>query len=324
MLKRCLRCLLLLAAVSASAFFLMTLSPLDPLKTNIGQAALGSMSEEQIAQLEAYWGVGSSALRRYLNWLFSVLHGDFGISLLYRQPVLSVIGEKTLNSLWLLGAAWLFSGIFGIMLGMLAGMNRGRILDRMIRVICMVMAGTPSFWLALLFLLLFAVYLPLFPIGFRVPIGAAASEVTILDRLYHAVLPAFTLALCNMPNLAMHTRSKVVEIMESDFILYARARGERGALLFLRHGLKNVLLPVITLQAASFSEIFGGSLLIEQVFSYPGLGQAAVAAGLGSDAPLLLGITVFSTLFVCLGNMAADALYLAVDPRMRKRSRRHL
>lgn len=323
-LKQCLRLILLLFAASAAAFFLMSLSPLDPLKTNVGQVALGALSEEQIARLNAYWGVGIPAPKRYIGWLLSVLQGDFGVSLLYRQPVLSVIGEKALHSLWLMGSAWLFSGLLGVTLGILAGMNRGSWLDRFIRGICMVIAGTPSFWLALVFLLVFAVYIPIFPIGFRVPVGVMASKVTVVDQLYHAVLPAVTLGLCSMPNLAMHTRSKMEEIMESDFILYARSRGERGVRLFFRHGMKNVLLPVITLQAASVSEIFGGSILVEQVFSYPGLGQAAVLAGLGSDAPLLLGITVFSTLFVYLGNAAADLLYKRIDPRMRRRREKRL
>lgn len=322
MLLAGLRLFLLLFAVSSAAFFLMTLSPLDPLKTNVGQAALGAMSEEQIARLEAYWGAGHPPLERYVHWLLGVLRGDFGSSLLYRQPVLSVIGEKAVHSLWLMGTAWMFSGLAGTFLGVLAGMNRGSWLDRLISGFCMVLAGTPSFWLALVFLLLFAVCIPIFPIGFRVPVGVAASEVTLTDRLYHAALPAITLGICNVPNLAMQTRRKMLEILEQDFVLYARSRGERGCSLFFRHGLRHILFPVITLQAASVSEIFGGSILVEQVFSYPGLGQAAVAAGLGGDAPLLLGITIFSTLLVALGNGTADLLYLCLDPRLRSQKRR--
>ena len=320
--RRCLRLIALLLTVSAASFFLMSISPLDPLKTNVGQAALGSMSEEQIARLKTYWGVGIPAPKRYVNWLLGVLQGDFGTSLLYRRPVLEVIGEKAVNSLWLMGSAWLFSGIFGAALGILAGVNQGKWQDKLVTGYCMVMAGTPSFWLALVLLLLLAVKLPLFPIGFSVPVGVAASEVTMADRLYHAVLPALTLGLTGVSNIAMHTRSKMIEIMESDFICYARARGESGWQLFYRHGLRSILIPVITLQFASVSEIFGGSVLVEQVFSYPGLGQAAVTAGLGSDAPLLLGITVFSALLVFSGNTAADLLYAAVDPRMRRQRRK--
>ena len=116
----------------------------------------------------------------------------------------------------------------------------------------------------------------------------------------------------------MHTREKVIEILESDYVLYARARGESGWRLIFRHGLRNLLLPVITLQFGSISEIFGGSVLVEQVFSYPGLGQAAVTAGLGSDVPLLLGITVVTAVLAASGNLAASILYGIVDPRIRK------
>jgi len=118
--------------------------------------------------------------------------------------------------------------------------------------------------------------------------------------------------------VALHTREKMVSIMESDFVLFARARGESETSIVLRHGLRNVLIPAMTLQFASISEIIGGSVLVEQVFSYPGLGQAAVTAGLGSDVPLLLGITVVTAVLAASGNLAASILYGIVDPRIRK------
>ena len=316
--RNLIRMLLLLAAVSAASFFLLSLSPVDPLKTNVGQAALGAMSKEQIVKLEEYWGVGVPAGRRFAAWLGGICRGDFGTSLLYRRPVLEVIGEKFVNSAWLMISAWVFSGVLGTALGVLAGTQRGKWQDRVITGYCMLMAGTPAFWLALILLLLFAVYLPVFPIGFSVPIGVAASEVTIADRMSHAFLPALALGLTGVSNIAMHARNKMIEVMESDYVCYARARGEKGWNLVRRHGLRNILLPVITLQFGSISEIFGGSVLVEQVFSYPGLGQAAITAGLGSDVPLLLGITLFSALFVFLGNAAADFLYNVIDPRMRR------
>ena len=199
--------------------------------------------------------------------------------------------------------------------------NGGKWVDRLITGYCIVIAGTPSFWLALVLLLLFTVQLPIFPIGFSVPVGMAADEVSLADRLYHAFLPACTLGLTGISSIAMHTREKVIEILESDYVLYARARGESGWRLIFRHGLRNLLLPVITLQFGSISEIFGGSVLVEQVFSYPGLGRAAVTAGLGSDIPLLLGITLISAVLVFAGNAAADGLYRLVDPRLRKGGR---
>lgn len=309
---------LLLFGVSIVTFLLMCASPLDPLQTNVGQVALGSMSPEQVARLEAYWGVDTPPVQRYLGWLGDFLHGDMGTSLLYRQPVLTVIGQRLANSVLLLIAAWVFSGILGLILGVAAGALRGKWPDRLIRGYCLLISSTPTFWLAILLLLIFSVWLGWFPVGLSVPVGVAADAVTFADRVRHAALPALTLSITGVANIALHTREKMIDVLESDYVLFARARGESEASVILRHGLRNVSLPAITLQFASVSEIIGGSVLVEQVFSYPGLGQAAVTAGLGSDLPLLLGITVITSAIVFAGNLIADLLYGAADPRIRR------
>ena len=316
--KKLLRMVLLLLGVSLAAFLLMSASPLDPLQTNVGQAALGSMSPEQVARLEEYWGVHTPPVQRYLGWLGDFLRGDMGTSLLYRAPVRQVLGERLANYLRLMVFAWIFSGILGLVLGVTAGANRGRLPDRIIRGCCLTISSTPAFWLALLLLVIFAVWLGVLPIGLSIPIGADAASVTLADRLRHAALPALTLSITGMANIALHTREKMADIMTSDYVLFARARGESKGSIIWRHGLRNVALPALTLQFASISEIFGGSVLVEQVFSYPGLGQAAVTAGLGGDLPLLLGITVISAAIVFGGNLIADLLYGIVDPRIRR------
>ena len=316
--KKLLRMLLLLLGVSLAAFLLMAASPLDPLQTNVGQAALGSMSQEQIAQLEDYWGVNTPLPERYLGWLSAALRGDLGTSLLYRQPVLQIVAERLGNSLGLLLSAWVLSGALGLTLGVLAGAFRDRWPDRLIRGWCLLLSSTPAFWLALLLLMVFSVWLGWFPIGLSVPIGAAAEQVSFLERLRHAFLPALTLSVTGVSGIALHTREKMADVMESDYVLFARARGESLGGIVLRHGLRNVALPALTLQFASVSEIIGGSVLVEQVFSYPGLGQAAVNAGLGGDLPLLLGITVITAAVVFGGSLAADLLYGAVDPKIRR------
>lgn len=310
--------LLLAAAVSVVTFALMKASPIDPLQANVGQAALGSMSQEQVEKLRAYWGVNTPPVKQYLSWAKDFVKGDMGISLLYRQPVAAVIGVKLGNSLCLMAIAWVLSGVLGMIMGVIAGMNRGRGIDKGIKGYCLIISSTPTFWLALLFLMIFGVWLKILPIGLSVPIGVEASGVTFADRVRHAILPALTLSITGVSNIALHTREKMIDIMESDYVLFARARGETGWTLFRRHGFRNVLLPAITLQFASISEIFGGSVLVEQVFSYPGLGQAAVSAGLGSDLPLLMAITIVSSLFVFGGNLIANLLYGVVDPRIRR------
>ena len=314
--KKLVRMALLLLGVSLTAFLLMDASPLDPLQTNIGQAALGTMSPEQIARLEEYWGINTPAAERYVGWLGSALRGDFGVSLLYRRPVLAVVGQRLGNSLWLLLFAWVLSGGLGLALGLAAGANRGRWPDRLIRGYCLVISSTPTFWLALLLLMVFSVWLGWLPIGLSVPIGADAASVTLTARLRHALLPGLTLSVTGVANIALHTREKVADVLDSDYVLFARARGEGHILR--RHVLRNVALPALTLQFASIGEIIGGSVLVEQVFSYPGLGQAAVAAGLGGDLPLLLGITVVTAALVFGGSLAADLLYGVIDPRIRR------
>jgi len=312
------RMILLIFFVSAAAFMLVSISPIDPLQANVGQAALGSMSQEQIEKLQVYWGVGEPPVERFLAWAGDFFRGDMGISLLYRQPVSKVIGVKLVNSLWLMTIAWILSGIMGFILGILSGIREGSFLDKLIKGYSLLIASTPAFWLALVFLMIFSVWLKLFPIGLSVPIGVETSGVTMLDRIHHAILPAVTLSITGIANITLHTREKMIEIMESDYVLFARARGESTFSIVKNHGLRNAVLPAVTLQFASISEIFGGSVLVEQVFSYPGLGQAAVTAGLGSDVPLLLGITVISAVFVFGGNLIANILYGIIDPRIRR------
>ena len=310
------RIITLLLAVSVIAFALVSLSPVDPVQQYLLGA--GPVSEEQRAEIEDYWGVNDPPVERYLSWLSALLHGDFGTSLLYRRPVIDIIGERFLNSLALMLFSWLLSGVIGFALGCLMGMTRDRLADRVIKKICYLLTSIPTFWLGLLLLLVFAVWLGWFPVGFSTPIGMLNSEVSVWQRLYHLFLPALTLSLMSFANIALHTRQKLIDVMESEYVLFARARGEGSWSLLRRHGLRNILLPALTLQFASFSELFGGSVLAENVFSYPGLGSAVSEAGLNSDVPLLLGVTLFSALFVCAGNLIANLLYGVVDPQIRE------
>lgn len=317
-----LRCAALLLAVSAVTFFLVGVSPIDPVQANVGQSALLAMSAEKRAALAEYWGVGEPIAERFARWLSAALHGDLGYSLRFNAPVVEVVGERFAASSLLLITAWLLSGALGFVLGLLAGSRRGSWIDRFIKSCCYLLSATPAFWIALLVLMVFAVYLGWFPIGFSTPIGVAAQDVGLADKLHHIVLPALTLALTGVAPIALHTREKCIDVMQGDYMRFAESRGESRRQVLCRHGLRNIALPAVMLHLASLSEIFGGSILIEQVFSYPGLGQAAVTAGLGGDAPLLVGIALASALLVFSGNVLADALAMLMDPRMRKGAHR--
>ena len=314
------RLALLLLVVSALAFVLIGLSPVDPVQANLGQAAWTSLSEAKRAQLSSYWDVNTAIWERYLNWLGAALHGDLGVSLRYNAPVVDVLVWRAGNRLALMAMAWLISGVLGFILGVLAGVKRGSVLDKLVKAYCFILAATPAFWLGLVFLVIFAVVLGWFPIGFSAPIGKAAADVTFLDTLHHMVLPTATLSVVGIANIALHTREKTIDVLESDYIRFARARGMGVWQALYSHGLRNLMLPALTLQFASIAEIFGGSVLVEQIFSYPGLGQAAVTAALGGDAALLCAIAVVSSAFVFIGNLIANLLYAVVDPRLRKRN----
>lgn len=315
---------LLMLAVSAVTFALVAASPIDPVQANTGQTALLSMSAAKRAQLAERWGVGVPVWRRYLSWLGGALHGDLGTSLRFNEPVVAVVGERFLNSFALLLTAWLLSGVIGLTLGVIAGVRRGSLVDRVVKGYCYLLSATPTFWLAVLLLMVFSVQLGWFPIGFSSSIGGVEQVPSLAERAYHLVLPALTLSVTGVANVALHTREKVIDVMGSPYVRFARTRGEGTRSIVLRHGLRNLVLPALTLQFAQISEVFGGSVLVEQVFSYPGLGQAAVTAGLGGDAPLLVGIALASAAIVFCGNLIANVLYGVIDPRMRKEGKTHV
>lgn len=315
-LKKIVKLAGLLIAISIVSFTLISYSPVDPVRSYVGAEA-SKISPEQRKNIEEYWGVNKSKPEQFMLWGKSLLQGNLGNSLIYREPVLDIITNRFSASIALMGIAWVLSGVFGFLLGVFAGMNEDSLLDRFIKSFSFILASTPSFWFGLLLLMVFAAWLGWFPVGLASPAGSIAGEVSFFDKISHLVLPVLTLSIGGVASIALHTRAKLIEVLNSEFIRFARAKGESGTKLLWRHGLRNISLPAISLHFASFGELFGGAVLTEQVFSYPGLGQAVVKAGLGGDIPLLLGITLFSVVFIFIGNFIADLLYVVIDPRMK-------
>ncbi len=311
-----LRMITLLIAVSIVTFLLVISSPIDPVDAYVGSES--GVSQEQRDNVAQYWGLNKGPVERYIIWATNLLHGDMGTSVTYRLPVTQIIAERFITSLALMGTAWVFSGAVGFTLGIVAGACRGSIGDKIIKTFCLILSSTPTFWLGLLVLMVFAIQLKWFPIALATPIGILADDVTLGQRIHHLILPAFTLSISGVASIALHTRQKLINVLKSDYVLFAHARGEKKWTAIRRHGIRNVMLPAITLQFASFSELFGGSVLAEQVFSYPGLGNAATSAGLKGDVPLLMGIALFSAVFVFTGNFLADVIYGVVDPEIRE------
>lgn len=316
-LKKAVRLGSLLAGVSIAAFVLVSLSPIDPVQSYIG-ADMMLVGPEQRQQIAAYWGIDRPPAEQFVRWASALVHGDLGVSMIYRLPVADVIRERFPASFALMASAWLLSGLIGFSAGVIAAMRSGTWADRTIRWMCYTLAATPAFWLGLVLVIVFAVWLGVLPVGLGVPAGVATEDVTLGDRIRHMILPALTLSIAGIAPIALHTRQKLIEVLDSEYVLFARARGEKGLSLLRKQALRNIALPAVTLQFASFSELFGGAVLAEQVFAYPGLGQATVEAGLRGDVPLLLGLVLCSTLFVFTGNTIADIVYRVVDPRIRE------
>lgn len=309
------RFIILMIAVAIFSFILLDLSPINPVSVYLKGAAV---SEGQRAMLNEYFGVGVPLQTKIYHWLVDLAQGNLGTSLIYRAPVLDVIIDKFTASLALMSISWLLSGIIGFLLGVVAGKNRGSWIDKAVKTYCYAIQSAPSFWVGMLILMVFAVYLKLFPIGFGVPIGVRSTDASFIDWASRLVLPTLTLSLVGLAPIAMYTRNELVQVLSSDYVLFAKSRGEKGWDLVKNHGIRNILLPAVTLQFLSFSELFGGAVLVEQVFSYPGIGQTAVAAGLQSDVPLFLGIVLFSAVFVFVGNLLADISYYFIDPRIKE------
>ncbi|MGF7045555.1 peptide/nickel transport system permease protein [Paenibacillus sp. DS2015] len=315
--RKAFRLVTLLIMVSIVSFTLVSVSPIDPVQAYIG-ADMMKVSAEQRQEIATYWGLDRPPVEQFTHWVSALLHGDFGTSMIYREPVTEVISDRFVNSLVLMASSWIVAGVVGFILGVIAAMKKNTWVDRWIKWYCYTLASTPTFWMGLLLLMIFAVWLGWFPVGLGVPAGVLAEQVTLGDRIQHMILPTLTLSIVGVSSIALHTRQKLIDVLASDYVLFARARGESGFTLLRRHGLRNIALPAITLQFASFSELFGGAVLAEQVFSYPGLGQATVEAGLRGDVPLLLGLVLCSALFVFTGNAISDILYRWVDPRIRE------
>lgn len=305
----------LLIAVSIVAFALIISAPVDPMTSYIGSDYVEQDVRDEIAE---YWGLNEPPVKRFITWADNAFHGDLGKSITYNQKVSDIVLTRFKASMVLMGVAWVFSGVFGVIMGILAAVFQESLFDKLVKVFCLILQSSPTFWIGLIILYVFSIKLGWFPIGYSIPIGKLVSEVTFIEKLHHIVLPAMTLSIIGIGKMTLYTREKMIEVLNSEYVLYAKTRGENMTQIVMRHGLRNISLPAITLQFAGFSELFGGIALAESVFSYPGLGNATTLAALNGDAPLLISISIFSAIFVFMGNLIANLLYGIVDPRIRE------
>ncbi|MFW0930107.1 ABC transporter permease [Providencia sp. VP23HZSY-1] len=307
-----LRFICLLTVTAAGIFILLSYSPIDPIKAYIGNDLM-HVPPEQYALIAARWGLEQPLWLQFWRWFSQMLQGDMGYSMLYNTPVVQVISDRLVPSLALLICAWLFSGVVGFALGVIAGRYLNRWPDKLISTLCYLLASLPVFWVGLLLLSLFAVSLQWAPICCAWPIGLDEQTATFTQKLHHLVLPVIALGMLGIGNIALHTRAKVVEVLNSEFIHYAQAQGDKGWSMIGFHVLKHAITPAICLQFASVGELLSGALLAEKVFAYPGLGQATIDAGLRGDIPLLMGIVMLCAALIFFSNTIADVLLKKVN-----------
>ena len=296
-----LRLIVLLVLVAAGTFVLLSFSPVDPIRAYIGNDLL-HVPPEQYARIAARWGLDQPLWERFGHWFIRVLQGDLGYSMLFNAPVASVIKERFATSFALLGGAWLLSGILGTAMGFVAGRYLNRWPDKAICRLSYLLSSLPTFWIGMLLLALFAVRWPVFPVCCAWEPGNSGDMATLAERLRHLVLPVCALSLLGLGQITLHTRESIASVMKSDFVRFARSQGDKGWSLLRHQVLRHAITPALCLQFASLGELLGGALLAEKVFAYPGLGQATIDAGLRGDLPLLMGIVLFSTVLVFIGN----------------------
>ncbi|MDK4501316.1 ABC transporter permease [Fusobacterium necrophorum] len=311
---RFLRMIALLLGLALLIFILAYFSPIDPIQAYLAQDA--NVTPEQVANLREHWGLDKPLYQQFFRWLSSILQGDFGISRLYHAPVLSIVKQAFLNSFMLMMVSWIFSGVLGFILGSLAAFHHGGKIDRFIRWYSYTLVSVPANVMGLVLLIIFGVWFRIFPVGLSSPIGILYENVTFLQRLHHFILPALTLTFLGIAYSTMHTRRLMITVLNSDYVLFAKARGDDSWQIFKKHVFKNSVIPVTIVQFAGFGELFGGSALAENVFAYHGLGSVMTQAGLKGDLPLLLGTALISSLFVFCGNTIADVLSEILDPRI--------
>ncbi|MFE7076631.1 ABC transporter permease [Streptomyces sp. NPDC057620] len=302
-----------LLVVTFGMFAIAAASPFDPVRAYAGTAALGA-DRETLDRLRTNLGADRPFAERWWDWLTSALTGDLGQSSVMRQPVAEAIGERLVWSTLLCAVAFAAAVLAGTVLGVLAARRQGGWLDRTVTSLAYVLSAAPVFWTALLAIWLFALRLDLLPAGGLT--DTASEQVTAAQVASHLVLPAGVLAVSQLPWFTLYVRQGVADALAEDPVRGARARGLSEHTVLLGHALRSGLLPVLTLIGSRLPELITGALLVESVFSWPGIAAATVEAATAVDFPLLAALTALATVAVLAGNLLADLLYGLFDPRV--------
>jgi len=302
-------------AVVVLSFFLIRLAPGDAATVMAGQS--GYADEAFVKSLRAEYGLDQPLPVQFWKYVQALAHGDLGTSYVRRQPVATVIMERLPNTLLLDAFALVVAIMGGVWLGGMAARRPGSARDNAVSVLAMLFYAVPQFWLGMMMVLLFAVWFRVLPPFGIETMGADYTGLArIGDVAQHMILPGVTLALYYMASYARLTRAAMIEVSEQDFVKTARAKGISERQVSRHHILRNALIPLVTYAGLQASLLVGGSVLIENVFSWPGVGTLAYDAVQSRDNPLLLGIFIVTAILVSLFNLVTDIAYSIVDPRV--------
>jgi peptide/nickel transport system permease protein len=301
--------LVTLLMVSILTFFLINLAPGGPAAVmNFESTA------EQREALTKQLGLDKPVVERYVDWLGGVVRGDLGLSLDSQQPVATLLAERFPNTVILSSATLIFTLLIGIPLGVLAAVKRGSLLDRLITSMSTFGMAIPEFWLGILLIIIFAVIYQVLPASGMMTAG---SDFALIDLLQHMVMPMLTLSILMLPNIIRFTRSAMVDVIELDYIRTARAKGLRAYRVFFKHALRNALVPIAAIIGLIIPILLGGSVVVENVFGWPGMGRLAVQAATNRDYTVVMGVTMLVGTIVILTNILTDLVYTILDPRIR-------
>jgi peptide/nickel transport system permease protein len=308
----------LILAVLSINFMLIHAAPGDPAMVIAGE--MGGADAATLEQIRKTYGLDRPLGEQYLTYITRAAQGDLGQSYLYNQPVTDLILQRLPATILLVLSALLTAIAVGTIVGVWASRRPHSVGSGAVTVLSLVGYSMPTFWTGILLVILFGKIIPIMPIaGMRDVRIYGGWWVTSLDILHHLVLPAFTLAIVYMAQYSRLSRASMLEVLSSDYIRTARAKGLAERLVIWKHALRNALMPVVTIAGLQFGNLVSGAVLVETVFSWPGLGTLAFDSILGRDYPTLLGVLFFSSVLVILANQLTDLTYRWIDPRLRSR-----
>lgn len=314
-LKRLFQMIFVLILVSVFSFSIIYFAPGDPLYMYMTPGMTNhKMTEEELDGLRETLGLNGTAAEQYVSWAKKTLEGNWGTSIANRQPVKEQILEKLPQTIGLMGASLLISLIVAVPLGLLAGTHKNRWPDYLISGFTYLGISVPAFWFGLMLIIVFALKLNLLPSSGMRTIGVNSA----LDVIKHGILPAAVLSVNNMAVFVRYIRSNTISQLEEEYVLTAVSKGASNNRVLFCHVLKNCMLPIITLVGANFGMLVTGSFIVETVFGWPGLGTLGMSAINNRDYPLIMGITMLSSVILLLGNFLADLLYGFADPRIKQ------